>query len=158
MRSWFGRNSGEIKRVATGLAVFAVLASLVVAYSTAIQDAATRHPTLLVILGAITVCAMTTATYDKQVAAAARRAAIAGTALAQEQLDDLVERRARARATVKALRAEDADAAEERGEVTASVKKLEARLATIQKRVAEVERSLAGVEAPPKKKREEEAS
>lgn len=102
--------------------------------------------------------AMTTATYDKQVAAAARRAAIAGTALAQEQLDDLVERRARARATVKALRAEDADVAEERGEVTASVKKLEARLATIQKRVAEVERSLAGVEAPPKKKREEEAS
>lgn len=63
VRSWFGRNSGEIKRVATGLAVFTVLASLVVAYSTAIQDAATRHPTLLVILGAITVCAMTTATY-----------------------------------------------------------------------------------------------
>ena len=63
VRSWFGKYSGEIKQVAIGLAVFASFAGLVVAYSTAIQDASTRHPTLVVILGVITVCAMTTATY-----------------------------------------------------------------------------------------------
>jgi hypothetical protein len=63
VRSWFGKYTIELKQFATGIAAFAVLAGLVVVYSTAVQDGIPQHPAISAILGVVIVCAKIAVVY-----------------------------------------------------------------------------------------------
>jgi len=61
MREWFKDHSTEISRFCAGIVAFTLLAGLVVAYATPLQEGIFEYPGATAVIGGIIICAMTTA-------------------------------------------------------------------------------------------------
>ena len=63
MREWSKRHSTKINQFKLGIVVFTLLAGLVVAYSTPLQDGIYEYRVVAATIGGIIICAMATAAY-----------------------------------------------------------------------------------------------
>ncbi|MDJ0513958.1 MAG: hypothetical protein QNJ62_11010 [Methyloceanibacter sp.] len=63
MRDLLKQRAPEVRQFAVGLVLFSIVAGLVVAYSTPIQDAVTQHPGRTAVVGVIAAVAMMIAAY-----------------------------------------------------------------------------------------------